>query len=121
MVRDPESVTDWPRRPIPPPDLAFLSRTWLKEFVTWRHCGPSGFGPGTSSQLLTLLLDKTAFADDEGRQVLTAAATQTVSAMVAVADRLGREGGDLAYSWLTLAALTAVTCCRDGCAPPCSP
>ncbi len=71
---------------------------------SWREISPNSFRSGIGSQLLSLLLDKTAFADDRGREHLTAAATQNTTAMVAVADRLGREGGDLSYSWLTLAA-----------------
>lgn len=54
--------------------------------------------------LMDLLLRVTAFAEDDRRHLLTAAACGDTDAILAVADILGRDGGDLAWSWVALAA-----------------
>ncbi len=55
-------------------------------------------------ELMDLLLRLTAFAEDDRRHLLTAAACGDTDAILAVADLLGRNGGDLAWSWVALAA-----------------
>lgn len=56
------------------------------------------------SELLSLLLEYTAFGDDQKRQLITASACGDDDAVLAVADIIGVNGDDLAWSWVTLAA-----------------
>lgn len=61
-----------------------LSDPTALSLASWRQFGPGAFGVRGPAQLLSLLLDKTAFADDDGRQQLTAAATEKVSMWIDV-------------------------------------
>lgn len=82
-----------------PPDAEKLS------LQSWRERAPQEYGFDGTTRLLSLLLETTGFGDEAGRSDLTRAATRDIAGVMAVADRLGKAGGDLTYSWLSLAAL----------------
>ncbi|MBI5164364.1 MAG: AAA family ATPase [Magnetospirillum sp.] len=72
---------------------------------TWRERSPTKLGSSANiAALKALLLEKTAFTSEEGREVMTAAMSGNVEAIVGVADLLGDFAGDLSASWLLLAA-----------------
>lgn len=72
-------------------------------FTDWRCRRPDHLLAHRDA-MMTLLLGVTCFRRDEERALLTQAARQDADAMLAVADVLGREAGDLAWSWVALAA-----------------